>query len=435
MDKKQFLEALRAELIARGFSNEVVDSEMKTVTSYFEENGISEVEVPLKEMADEIAEMISESQAASIVDRGNETFDESDSASEKSLESSDITKNDEDTTPQVPEEDIVSSNVSIEDEIEEAMRMLDSDTNGHVDFMNQTDKSADTISESLKAEVDQSVSDKAISFEDNSDIKLTDNNISDDDSKSSSGSSGLDGIKVGESTKDIDYLSSDSIDPDDDMVVFTGSKSHADSAHSSHPLQDDINYIVPENDIDEFSPRNIKRKRNNKKISSSKQLTDVSDYDTEEGNNYDSKIDEFVNGYESNKVLFWIVFAVALPIIVALSILMVLIYIGFWIVLALLMIGTIAGLILFVTAGVLISLIGIVYGAIQLIKGSVPVGLFEIGLGLTVGAAVMFISILVYNFAIRLIPFAMKSLAKLLAFAFKKGKDGFISLKGVLDRI
>ena len=108
---------------------------------------------------------------------------------------------------------------------------------------------------------------------------------------------------------------------------------------------------------------------------------------------------------------------------------------GFWIVLALLMIGIVAGLIIFVTAGVLVSLIGIVYGAIQLVKGAIPVGLFETGLGVTVGAAVMFVGILVYNIAIRLIPFAMKSLAKLLAFAFRKAKDGFVALKGVLDKI
>ena len=59
----------------------------------------------------------------------------------------------------------------------------------------------------------------------------------------------------------------------------------------------------------------------------------------------------------------------------------------------------------------------------------------EIGLGIVVGAGVLFIGILVYNFAVRLIPFAMKMLAKLLGLAFRKGKDGFAALKGLCDSI
>ena len=91
-------------------------------------------------------------------------------------------------------------------------------------------------------------------------------------------------------------------------------------------------------------------------------------------------------------------------------------------------------LIAFVAAGVTVSLVGIVYGVIMMIKGSVPVGLFEIGLGVTVGAVVLFVGILVYNFAVRLIPFAMKMLAKLLGFAFTKTKEGLRYIKKLIAR-
>lgn len=140
-------------------------------------------------------------------------------------------------------------------------------------------------------------------------------------------------------------------------------------------------------------------------------------------------------GEGPNKTLFWVLFFIAMPFVIALALAVVAIYIGFWVILAALMIGCVAGLIAFVTVGVLISLIGIVYGVIQLIKGIVPIGLFEIGLGVIVGAAVLFLGILVYNFAIRFIPFAMKQLTKLLKFAYKKGKDGIVALKGVCESL
>ena len=124
---------------------------------------------------------------------------------------------------------------------------------------------------------------------------------------------------------------------------------------------------------------------------------------------------------------------ICIPFIIALALVAIGIYIAFWLVLALLMIFTIAALIVFVTAGAVVSVVGIVYGIIQVIKGMTPVGLFEIGLGITVGAAVIFVGILIYNFAVRLIPFAMKQLARLLGFAFRRTKEGFAAIKRTLD--
>ena len=67
--------------------------------------------------------------------------------------------------------------------------------------------------------------------------------------------------------------------------------------------------------------------------------------------------------------------------------------------------------------------------------GATPIGLFEIGLGVIVSGSVLLVGILVYNFAMRLIPYAMKQLARLFKFAFSKGRDTYIIVKGVCERL
>jgi hypothetical protein len=140
-------------------------------------------------------------------------------------------------------------------------------------------------------------------------------------------------------------------------------------------------------------------------------------------------------GPQKNKALFWVLLCIAIPIIVMLAATVVMLYVAFWVILALLMIFSIAALIAIVAVGALVSLVGIVYGVVQIVTGEVPVGLFEIGLGVIIGAAVMMVSILVYNFAVRLIPFAMKKLTSLLPIIFKKGMAGYEVLKGVIENI
>lgn len=65
-----------------------------------------------------------------------------------------------------------------------------------------------------------------------------------------------------------------------------------------------------------------------------------------------------------------------------------------------------------VISGTLIALIGVIYGIIQTFT-YLPVGLLELGIGMCVGGTVMFVSILLYNIAIRLIPFIIKKTALL----------------------
>lgn len=141
------------------------------------------------------------------------------------------------------------------------------------------------------------------------------------------------------------------------------------------------------------------------------------------------------NGRMKNEWLYISILVVAIPIAIALILLSIVLYLGFWIVLALLMIACIAVLVAFVTVGSFVSIVGIVYGVVELITGNTPVGLFEIGLGVIVGSAVMFIGILVYNFAVRFIPFGMKLLAKLFRLGFRALRSGYNMLKGAVSNL
>ncbi len=166
---------------------------------------------------------------------------------------------------------------------------------------------------------------------------------------------------------------------------------------------------TPEEDaeIEEFIPYDKKRKMKNK------------DSEKRSGNEW----------------LYVALLVVTIPIVVALILVAFVLYLGFWVALALAMIACIAILIVFVTVGAVVSLVGIVYGVVKLITGVVPVGLFEVGLGIIVGSAVMFVGILVYNFAVRFIPFGMKLLAKLFRAGFRAIKGGYQSLKGAVDSL
>jgi hypothetical protein len=147
------------------------------------------------------------------------------------------------------------------------------------------------------------------------------------------------------------------------------------------------------------------------------------------------KIQYDSNGKMRNEWLYVAILVVAIPIAVALILLAIVLYLGFWVALSLIMIACIGALVVFVTAGALVSIVGIVYGVVELITGNTPVGLFEIGLGIIVGAAVMFVGILIYNFAVRFIPFGMKLLAKLFKLGFRALRSGYNMLKGAVSEI
>ena len=123
------------------------------------------------------------------------------------------------------------------------------------------------------------------------------------------------------------------------------------------------------------------------------------------------------------KQKFWIIFACSLPLILV----FLLLYFGtfalLFIALASLIVLLIAGLIGTSAIGAAVSFVCIVYGISQLITvASAAPGVYEIGLGITVGGAVMLFGILIYNLAIRVVPKLIRLLGTLFRFCTGKLK-------------
>ncbi len=140
------------------------------------------------------------------------------------------------------------------------------------------------------------------------------------------------------------------------------------------------------------------------------------------GSGYDlhNKLPDYI---EEEKVqdskMFWILFAVSLPLTVPLMLAIIAVFVSVWVGLAAVIAAAVAVLVAMVTVGTAASLIGIIYGVIQLFT-SVPVGLYEIGIGVVVAGVVMFAGILLYNFAVRLVPLLIRLVGRLFKFVLKK---------------
>lgn len=374
MKKEEFLKLLLARLIERGVPEETAKKETEHVRTYLTESGMEELEVSLDEMADGIISMLSESSAAE-------------------------TEKQEVIIPIVPATETETESVS--DELEAAIAAMDAKKDPEVDSepeeipAAQEQPAASEIPIFIEPE-----SDEGTQTDEEQPIVLLEDIIPETEE-----SSPVTEEAEGESERIADAEKENPL---------SASESHLDAEPVQESTSETKNPTVrtepdredEDADIEEFIPYDKKRKMKNKTEKKS-----------------------------GNEWLYVALLVVTIPIAVALILISFVLYLGFWVALALAMIACIAVLIVFVTVGALISLVGIVYGVVQLITGQVPVGLFEVGLGVIVGAAVMFIGILVYNFAVRFIPFGMKLLAKLFRAGFRAIRSGYESLKGAVDGI
>lgn len=115
--------------------------------------------------------------------------------------------------------------------------------------------------------------------------------------------------------------------------------------------------------------------------------------------------------------LFWTLFILTLPITLPLF-LCVCVFFGLLYTAVSLLIAVFSvAMVATVACGTAVSLIGIIYGAVQCF-GNVPVGLFEIGVGVAAGGVTMLLAVLFYNVAIRFIPRLYKPLNRFGAWAF-----------------
>ena len=137
---------------------------------------------------------------------------------------------------------------------------------------------------------------------------------------------------------------------------------------------------------------------------------------------------------ETGGPLFWVTFILALPFAVALGLVVLALFVAAFAALSVLMVASIAALAAVAAAGTAFTLVALVYGIVQALS-VLPIGLYEIGIGVTAGAAVLFVSILLYNFAVRLIPFTMKQLARFFGWTARSLKVLFIYLKGACAKL
>lgn len=134
---------------------------------------------------------------------------------------------------------------------------------------------------------------------------------------------------------------------------------------------------------------------------------------------------------------FWVIFFCCIPILF--------VFLGALLsVFAAVFFGLIAVILLLVCAlavavaiGTGVSLVGIIYGVIQFFVagGVTAVGLYEAGMGILAAGITMLVGVLIYNAAIRLVPFVMKKLRVFLKFIFKKLGVLAEYLKGVCASI
>ncbi len=132
-----------------------------------------------------------------------------------------------------------------------------------------------------------------------------------------------------------------------------------------------------------------------------------------------SELDNVVPLDQKNVIIFWIVFVLTLPITLALL----LGVIGVFAALFLLMAGVIAACLISLVAiaagGTGYSLLGIIYGILKFGSARAE-SLYEIGNAILVGGICLLAGVLLYNLAIRLIPFLLKYLGKFFRFVTKK---------------
>lgn len=126
------------------------------------------------------------------------------------------------------------------------------------------------------------------------------------------------------------------------------------------------------------------------------------------------------------KQTFWIVFACTLPLLLVFAAIYFSVFAVLFVALASLIVLLIATLIGTSAIGAALAFVCIVYGISQLITvASAAPGLYEIGLGITVGGSVMLLGILIYNLAIRVVPKLIRLAATLFRFCTGKLKALF----------
>lgn len=137
---------------------------------------------------------------------------------------------------------------------------------------------------------------------------------------------------------------------------------------------------------------------------------------------------EFDQGNEKTSkgvAVFWTVLILTLPISLAL---LAVIFGGFALLFAALfavIVALVLLLVAVVAGGAACSLVGIIYGITQLFV-FVEAGIYEIGLGIAVAGVALLLAVLLYNVAVRALPWVIRKLGVFFRFVCRKLKSLFL---------
>lgn len=122
--------------------------------------------------------------------------------------------------------------------------------------------------------------------------------------------------------------------------------------------------------------------------------------------------------------IFWSVLVVTLPVTLTLLVAILALFGAAFLGIILAIIGLVAGMIAVVAVGCGLALVGIIYGITQLFS-FVAAGLYEIGLGVMIVGGALLSGVILYNLAIRFLPWVMKWLTVFFVFVFHRLRNLF----------
>ena len=127
-------------------------------------------------------------------------------------------------------------------------------------------------------------------------------------------------------------------------------------------------------------------------------------------------------------LIFWVGLFLTLPITLGLAAAIFGAFAAVFVGLAGLIVAGVAALVAVVAAGAGISLVGIIFGITQLFS-FVAAGIYEIGLGVMVAGAALFVAVLIYNLSIRFFPWLITLVGNFMGFVCGKLKDLFLNVR------
>lgn len=203
----------------------------------------------------------------------------------------------------------------------------------------------------------------------------------------------------------------------------------AHQAHQAQAPQPSQNTPVPRAQTSaQQKPKPVQQQRPLQQIPQQPIRRKIDIPEDDEDDYYDYSPERTGEASSRGMILFWVGLFLTLPLTLGLAAILFgafgVVFVG----LAAAIVGLIAVLIVVAACGAGVSLIGIIFGITQLFTFAAA-GIYEIGLGIMVAGAVLFMSVLLYNTAIRLLPWLISLVGNLLGLICGKLKNLFFVVR------